>query len=215
MKDRNTANAKFIQVNQWPQKDSHLTAKLYVDVSIDEPSLIRNNKDIDFNIHNISNKSSITLNTQAVNDNQVITKAYVDQFHNDNERNRRDLGLSFYDEEVDVYKRNNKDSDLKDNKLTNLVSITVNRNPSLDNELANTKFIDDELNKNTIVRFNQTLESYPILSVGNDTYDPPKNDKIQLTDTTKKAPNIGGFLLQQGNIKYNDKKNNGQIQNFY
>ena len=42
-------------------------------------------------------------------------KAYVDQFHIDNERKRRDLGLSFYDEEVDLVK-NNQDIDLNDNK---------------------------------------------------------------------------------------------------
>ena len=43
LNDRNITNARFIQVNQLPQIDSHLTAKLYVDNSIDEPSLVRNN----------------------------------------------------------------------------------------------------------------------------------------------------------------------------
>ena len=31
LNDRNITNARFIQVNQLPQIDSHLTAKLYVD----------------------------------------------------------------------------------------------------------------------------------------------------------------------------------------
>ena len=31
LNDRNITNARFIRVNQWPQIDSHLTAKLYVD----------------------------------------------------------------------------------------------------------------------------------------------------------------------------------------
>ena len=35
LSDRNRTNARFIQVNQWPQIDSHLTAKLYVDTEID------------------------------------------------------------------------------------------------------------------------------------------------------------------------------------
>ena len=48
LNDRNITNARFIQVNQLHKIDSHLTAKLYVDNSIDEPSLIRNNKDNDF-----------------------------------------------------------------------------------------------------------------------------------------------------------------------
>ena len=67
-------NARFIQVNQLPQIDSQLTAKLYVDTAIGEPSLIRNNQDNDFHNNNLSNINNITLNTQAVNDNQVITK---------------------------------------------------------------------------------------------------------------------------------------------
>ena len=87
-----------------PQIDSHLTAKLYVDNSIDEPTIVRNNQDNDFNNYNLTNINSITLNTQAVNDNQVITKNHVDQFHQENERSRRDLGLSFYNEEVGLKK---------------------------------------------------------------------------------------------------------------
>ena len=45
-----------------PQIDSHLTAKLYVDNSIDEPSLIRNKKDNDFDNHNVTNINTVTLN---------------------------------------------------------------------------------------------------------------------------------------------------------
>ena len=53
-------------------------------------SFIRNIQDNDFNNYNLTNINSIILNKQAENDNQVITKAYVDQFHNDIERTRRD-----------------------------------------------------------------------------------------------------------------------------
>ena len=87
MNDKDITNARFLQVNQLPQTNSYLTTKLYVDNAIDETSLVRNNQDKDFNDHKLSNKNSITLNTQAVNDNHVFTKAYVDKFHNDNERN--------------------------------------------------------------------------------------------------------------------------------
>ena len=73
-----------------PQIDSHLTAKLYVDNAIDEVSLVRNIQDNDFNNFNLTNINSLSLNTQAVNDNQVITKAYVDQFHQETERSSRD-----------------------------------------------------------------------------------------------------------------------------
>ena len=41
LNDRNVTNARLIQVNQLPQIDSHVTAKLYVDNAIDESFLIR------------------------------------------------------------------------------------------------------------------------------------------------------------------------------
>ena len=214
LNDRNITNARFIQVNQLPQIDSHLTPKLYVDNEIDQQSVVRNKQDNDFGNYNLTNINSITLNKQAENDNEVITKAYVDQFHQENERSRRDLGIDFYDESSDLVK-NNQDNDFNDNKLTNINSISVNRNPNSDNELANKKYIDDEIDKNTIVRFNQTLENYLKVSVDNDTYNLTKYDKIQIIDTTSiKSPNTGGYLLQNWNIKCNDKNNNGKIQNF-
>ena len=43
LNDRNITNARFIQVNQWPQIDSHLSPKKYVDNAVDESSLVRNN----------------------------------------------------------------------------------------------------------------------------------------------------------------------------
>ena len=61
LNDRNITNARFIQVNQLPQIDSHLTAKLYVDNAIDETSLVRNNQDNDFGNYNLSNINSITF----------------------------------------------------------------------------------------------------------------------------------------------------------
>ena len=169
LNDRNITNARFIQVNQLLQIDSHLTVKLYVDNCIDEPSLVRNTQDNDFNNYNLTNISIITLNTEAINDFQFITTAYVDQFHQENEQSRRDLGIDFYNESSDIVK-NNQDNDINDNKLTNIDSIIFNRNPTSDNEITNKKNVDDELDKNTIVRFNQTLENYLKVFVGNDIY---------------------------------------------
>ena len=79
--------------------------KNYIDNAIDEVSLVRNNKDNDYGNYNLTNINYITLNKQAENDNEVITKSYVDQFHSNNDRNRRDVGLSFYNEEVDLVKK--------------------------------------------------------------------------------------------------------------
>ena len=214
LNDRNITNARFIQVNQLPQIDNHLTAKLYVDTEIDQSSLVRNNQDDDFGNYNLTNINSITLNKQAENDNEVITKAYVDQFHQENERSRRDLGIDFYNESDDIVK-NNQDNDLNDNKLTNINSITINTNPTDDNHVSNKKYIDNELDRNTIVRFNQTLQNYLEVSNENDTFSLTKYDKIQITDTTIiKYPNNGGYLLQNWVIECNDLNNNGKIQNF-
>ena len=54
-----------------------------------------------------------------------------------------------------------------------------------------------------------------IVSVGNNVYNLSKHDRIQIIDTTFiKYPNIGGYIIQRWNLKYNDKDINGKIQNF-
>ena len=138
----------------------------------------------------------------------------MDQFHQENDRSRRDVGLDFYDESSDLVK-NNQDNDFNDKKLTNLDSVQVNRNPTSLFEVVDKNYIDDELDKNTILRFNQTLSNYLKVSVENDVCNLTKYDKIQLTDITIiKYPNSGGCLLQNWNIKCNDKNSAGKIQNF-
>ena len=84
LKDRNTTNARFIQVNQLPQVDSHLTATLYVDNTvsnaIDEPSLLRLVPD------EILKQDSIILNSTLTSPKATIevpTKNYVDNKFND------------------------------------------------------------------------------------------------------------------------------------
>ena len=147
-------------------------------------------------------------------DNHVVTKAYVDEIHNDNERIRRDLRLSFYNEEVDLVK-DNQDNDFNHKKITNINSITANREPTSNNELANKKYFDESIGDGNVLRFNQTLENYLKISVGDETHILTKYDKTQITDTTNiKTPNTGGFLLQQWNMKCSDKFNNVRISSF-
>ena len=214
LKDENITNARFIQVNQLPQIDSHLTAKLYVDNCNDKSSSTRNNQDNDFNNYNLTNINSITLNTQAANDNQVNTKAFVDQFHQENEQFRRDLGIDFYNETSNLMGKN-EDNDLNDEKLTNLDSVVVNREPTLDDDLANKKYVDESLGSGNILRLYQILQNYLKVSVRNDTYNLTKNEKIKLTGRPIiEYPNSGGYLLEQWNIKCNDKKIAGKKQNF-
>ena len=110
---------------------------------------------------------------------------------------------------------NDQDNEFNNNKLTNLDSVTFNRNPSSDDELSNKKYVDGSIGEGTILRFNQILQNYLKVSVGNNTYNLTKYDKIQITDTTIiKNPNTSGYLLQNWVIKCNDKNNNGKIQNF-
>ena len=188
--------------------------KKYVDNSIDEISLVRNNRDNDFGNYNLTNINSITLNKQAENDNEVITKAYVDQFHQENERSRRDVGLDFYNESNNLVK-NNQDNDFNDNKLTNINSIIINNNPTDNNHVCNKKYVDDELDKNTLLRFNQTLQNYLKVSVGGDIYNLTKYDKVQLTDVTEiRYPNIGITLLPKWKIKNLNKLNGAKLGNF-
>ena len=106
-------------------------------------NLVRRDRDNDFGNYSLSNISSITLNSQAVNDNEVITKAYVDQFHQENERTRRDVGLDFYNESNDLVK-NNQNNDFNNNEITNVKSIEINDTPTNDNHVSNKKYVDDK-----------------------------------------------------------------------
>ena len=60
--------------------------------------------------------------------------------------------------------------------------------------------------KSTIVRFNQTLQNYLKVSVGDTIYNLTKYNKIQIIDITEiKYPNTGTDLLQKWTIKCNNK----------
>ena len=142
---------------------------MYIDNVVDETSLVRSNQYNHFNNKNLTNINSFTLNTQAVSDNQVIIKASVDQFHDDNERHRRDLGLDFYNESNDLVK-NNHDKDIKEKKLTILDSISVNGDPVSENESANKKYVDDRIGADNNLRFNQSEDNNLKVFVGNDVY---------------------------------------------
>ena len=110
---------------------------------------------------------------------------------------------------------NDQDNEVDNNKLTNLDSVTLNRDPRLDSELSIKLYIDNELDKITFLRFNKTLEIYLKVYVGNNTNSLTKYGKIEVTDTTEiKYPNIGRDLLQKWNIKCNNKNNDSKVGNF-
>ena len=216
--DKNLDNVRFVKVNSMPAVGEHLTAKYYVDTaisnSVDESTLLR----LDANEKlELDKQDSIILNstlTQPMTIIEIPTKAYIDSLHEENERSRRDLGIDFYNESTDLVK-NNQDNDFNDNKLTNINSISINNNPTDNDHVSNKKYTDDQLDKNTIVRFSQTLNNYLKVSVGNDTYNLTKYDKIQITDITDfRSGNIGQGVLQKWKIIANDINNNGKINNF-
>ena len=198
-----------------PKTILEVPTKNYVENKFNDSSIIKNTDHVDFNNKYIDNVRMISVNEMPEWGNDLTSKLYVDNVLSDllsyvNElheinRNRRDLSSVF----------NDQDNEFDNNKLTRLDSITVNRNPTSGNELASKKYIDDELDKNTVLRFNQTLQNYLKVSVGNDTYNLTKYDKIQITDTTEmRYPNIGSDLLQKWNIKRNNKNNQSRINDF-
>ena len=124
------------------------------------------------------------------------------------------MGIDFYDESNDLLK-NDQDNDLNDKKLKNIDSITVNRDPSSDNDVSNKKHVDNELDKNTIRRFNQTLQKYIKVSVGNYTYNLTKYDKIQSIDVLEiRWPIVAQDMLSRWISKSLNKVGGSKLRNF-
>ena len=93
--------------------------------------------------------------------------------------------------------KKNGNNDFKDKKLTNIKSVSVNRNPSPDDEIVDKKYVDDSIGENTIFRFIQTIDNSLKASAWSVKNNPTKWDKIQTTDKTIiEFQNTGGYLLQ-------------------
>ena len=129
-KDKNLDNVRFIKVNSMPAVGEPLTAKYFVDNaishSVDESSLLTlyPNEKI-----KLDEQASIIPNSTLISSKTIIeipAKSYVDHLH-ESSRNRRDLSSVFNDQDIEF----------DNTKLTHFNSVTVNRNPSSDNELAN------------------------------------------------------------------------------
>ena len=82
----------------------------------------------------LDEQDSVILNSSLTSPRTMIelpTKLYFDSLH-EVERKRRDLSSVF----------NDQDNEFDNNKLPNIDSIAVNRDPSSFNELANKKYVD-------------------------------------------------------------------------
>ena len=120
LNDRNITNARFIQVNQLPQIDSHLTAKLYVDNAIsdgvNESSLSRLDPDEKVTQDSIILNSTLTSPKTIL---EIPTKNYIDNKFNDSS-----------------IIKNTDHVDFNDKILDNVHSIKVNSYPTLDDQLT-------------------------------------------------------------------------------
>ena len=205
--DENLDNVRFVKVNSMPAVREHLTPKYSVDQAISynvyETTLLRLNPDEELDLYEqncIVLTSTLTSSRMEI---ELPTKSYVDNLHEIN-RKRRNLSSVF----------NDQDNEFKNNKLINLDSIRINREPSSDDEPANKNYVDDSIGASNILRFNQTLENYLKISVGKDTYNLTKYDKIQIPDTTVIKTGNGAYLIPRWIVVCNDKNIIGKTTNF-
>ena len=112
-----------------PAVGEPLAAKYYADnavfYSLDESSLLRLDPDekLKLDVQDSIFPNSTLTSLKAII--ELPTKSYVDRLQ-ESSRNRRDLSSVF----------NDQDNEFDKNKLTNSVSVNVNRNPFSDKELA-------------------------------------------------------------------------------
>ena len=121
----NIPNQDYITLNS-----AFTSPETIINIPINNQHLVRNNQDNDFNNYKLTNISSVNVNHDAVEDNDLVTLGYVKSLHEDNEnQNRRDLGLNFYDENDNLVK-NNITNDFNDNIILNVQSIEINDEPT-------------------------------------------------------------------------------------
>ena len=150
--DQNLDSARCEKVNSMPAVRGHLTAEYYVDEaisnSVDESSLFW--LDLDEKLK-LDQQDSIFLSYTLISPKtmkETPTKTYVVSLSG-NDRKGRDLLKIFMD----------KDKEFDKNNLTKLDSITVNRNSTSDEELANKKLNDDSWGEGIFLRSNQSLQN--------------------------------------------------------
>ena len=112
-----------------PAVQEHLTPKNYVDQTfsywLGELSLLRLDPDEQVKLDEKDSKVLISTLKSPTTIIGLPTKIYLDGLH-ESSRNRRDLSSVF----------NDQDNDFDNNKVPNLDSVSTNRNPSSDKELA-------------------------------------------------------------------------------
>ena len=262
LNDRNITNARFIQVNQLPQIDSHLTSKLYVDSAIsdgvNESSLLRLDPDEKLTQDSIILNSTLTSPKTIL---EIPTINYVDKKFNDSSTIKNVDNVDFNDKDIDdvgwvkvnkwpkdaehltpkIYVDNtihessllrlHRDEKLNLDEQDSILLDSILLPPNTIIEIPTKSYVDSLHEGNersrrdlgldfydessTLVRFNQTLQNYLKVSVGNDTYNVTKYNKISITDITEiNIPNSGNALLQKWKIYCKNKNNQSRISDF-
>ena len=86
----NIPNQDFITINS-----ASTSPETIINLAISNQHLVRNNQDNHFNNYIFTNISSVSVTHEATEDDNLVTLGYVKSLHEDNERSRRDVGLSF------------------------------------------------------------------------------------------------------------------------
>ena len=197
-----------------PKTILEIPTKNYVDNKFNDSSIIKNVDNIDFNDKDIDNVGWIKVNKWPRDAEHLTPKLYVD-----NAIHESPLLRLHRDEKL---KLDEQDSILLDSILippnTIIELPTKSYVDSLHGENERSRrdlgldFYDES---STLVRFNQTLQNYLKVSVGNDIYNLTKYNKISTTDITEiKFPNSGNALLQKWKIYCNNKNIQSRISDF-
>ena len=166
-----------------PKTIIELPTKNYVDNKFNDSSIIKNTDHVDSNDKILDNVHSIKVNSYPILDAQLTPKFYVDHFVLDCVDGESLLRL---DPKGKVH-HVNLDSIFLNSSITS---------PRTKIELPTKSYVDSLHGENersrrdlgldfydessTLVRFNQTLQNYLKVSVGNDTYNLTKYKKFQL-----------------------------------
>ena len=143
----NLDNNRFVKVNSLSPVQEHLTINFCVDNAVFLPTLVKSNQNNGFNNKNLTKIIIITINSEPTGDYHFANKSCVDSL-SENDRHTHDLSIVL----------NDPFNELDNNKLTRLDSIRLSRKAILDEEVANEQNLYDELDKDTILRFNHAFE---------------------------------------------------------
>ena len=197
-----------------PKTILEIPTKNYVDKKFNDSSIIKSVDNVDFNDKDIDNVGWVKVNKWPKDAEHLTPKIYVDSAISESSllRLHRDEKLNL----------DEQDSILLDSILippNTIIEIpTKSYVDSLHegNERSRRDLgLDFYDESNTLIRFNQTLQNYLKVSVGNDTYNLTKYNKISNTDITEIIfPNSGNALLQKWKIYCNNKNNQSRISDF-